>query len=57
MLEESRHFYVKGRRFDYLGDSDPIFSVTQAVSHKPGSDGSCSNCAMRFKGVKSVSYW
>lgn len=57
MMEESKHFLVRGKKHPYLGDEDPVF--TRINSAAPNSNGAatCHCCSKPFKNLKAVCYW
>ena len=45
MLQDSRYFLVRGRKYEFLGNRDPIFSLTQAAPRKPpNASNTCPLC-------------
>ena len=46
MLENSRFFIVKNRKHEFLGESDPVYSLSQPVPHQKDSlsKGLCTVC-------------
>jgi len=58
MMEDSRYFLVKGRRHEFLGNRDPIFSLTQAAPHKPPNPSStCPLCDLYLATPKLATHW
>ncbi|TNV86584.1 hypothetical protein FGO68_gene4939 [Halteria grandinella] len=57
MLDDFKTFLIKGRKHEYQGEQDPIFSLSKPVPHRTkASSGACMCCSQAFKNLKAVAY-